>query len=134
MVGANLTEAVLSQAHLRYAQLTGANLTSANLSGADLSMADLRANFSGALLEKADWIGRLAYTDPLTGLANRVTFERMLELEIARELRVEQPAARADDHVAAGGPERAGDRHREGGGVEEAIDARSCAIAASPSR
>ena len=37
----------------------------------------------------ADWIGRLANTDPLTGLANRVTFERMLELEIARATRQE---------------------------------------------
>ena len=38
---------------------------------------------------RADWIGRLANTDPLTGLANKVTFERMLELEIARATRQE---------------------------------------------
>src|SRR6187431_395765 len=52
---------------------------------ADLCAVAIRqARLENALLEKADWIGRLANTDPLTGLANRVTFERMLELEIAR--------------------------------------------------
>lgn len=48
-----------------------------------------QARLENALMEKADWIGRLASTDPLTGLANRVTFERMLELEIARATRQE---------------------------------------------
>jgi diguanylate cyclase (GGDEF)-like protein len=57
---------------------------------ADLCAVAIRqARLENALLEKADWIGRLAYTDPLTGLANRVTFERMLELEIARATRQE---------------------------------------------
>ena len=45
-------------------------------------------------MERADWIGRLANTDALTGLANRVTFERMLELEIARARRQETQAER----------------------------------------
>ena len=48
-----------------------------------------QARLESALMEKADWIGRLASTDSLTGLANRVTFERMLELEIARATRQE---------------------------------------------
>jgi len=48
-----------------------------------------QARLESALMEKADWIGRLASTDSLTGLANRVTFERMLELEIARAIRQE---------------------------------------------
>jgi diguanylate cyclase (GGDEF)-like protein len=57
---------------------------------ADLCAVAIRqARLENALLEKADWIGRLANTDPLTGLANRVTFERMLELEIARATRQE---------------------------------------------
>ena len=57
---------------------------------ADLSAVAIRqARLQLALLEKADWIGRLANTDPLTGLANKVTFERMLELELARATRQE---------------------------------------------
>ena len=34
--------------------------------------------------EKAEWFSRLAHIDPLTGLANRKTTERILELEVAR--------------------------------------------------
>lgn len=57
---------------------------------ADLSAVAIRqARLQRALLERADWIGRLANTDPLTGLANKVTFERMLELELARAKRQE---------------------------------------------
>lgn len=57
---------------------------------ADLCAVAIRqARLESALLERADWIGRLASTDPLTGLANKVTFERMLELEIARASRQE---------------------------------------------
>ena len=57
---------------------------------ADLCAVAIRqARLESALLERADWIGRLASTDALTGLANRVTFERMLELEIARATRQE---------------------------------------------
>ena len=57
---------------------------------ADLMAVSIRqARLENALMERADWIGRLANTDALTGLANRVTFERMLELEIARARRQE---------------------------------------------
>ena len=57
---------------------------------ADLCAVAIRqARLENALMERADWIGRLANTDALTGLANRVTFERMLELEIARARRQE---------------------------------------------
>jgi diguanylate cyclase (GGDEF)-like protein len=57
---------------------------------ADLCAVAIRqARLENALQERADWIGRLANTDALTGLANRVTFERMLELEIARATRQE---------------------------------------------
>ena len=38
-------------------------------------------------MERSDWIERLASTDALTGIANRATLERMLELEIARATR-----------------------------------------------
>ena len=34
--------------------------------------------------ERAEWFDRLAHTDPLTGLANRRTLDRMLEVEVAR--------------------------------------------------
>ncbi len=34
--------------------------------------------------ERAEWFDRLAHADPLTGLANRRTLDRMLELEVAR--------------------------------------------------
>ena len=34
--------------------------------------------------ERAEWFDRLAHTDPLTGLANRRTLDRVLELEAAR--------------------------------------------------
>jgi diguanylate cyclase (GGDEF)-like protein len=34
--------------------------------------------------ERAEWFDRLAHTDPLTGLANRRTLDRLLELEVAR--------------------------------------------------
>jgi diguanylate cyclase (GGDEF)-like protein len=34
--------------------------------------------------ERAEWFDRLAHTDPLTGLANRRTVDRLLELEVAR--------------------------------------------------
>jgi diguanylate cyclase (GGDEF)-like protein len=48
-----------------------------------------QARLENALLERADWIARLANTDTLTGVANRATFERILELEIARSSRQE---------------------------------------------
>jgi diguanylate cyclase (GGDEF)-like protein len=34
--------------------------------------------------ERAEWFDRLAHTDPLTGLANRRTVDRLFELEVAR--------------------------------------------------
>jgi diguanylate cyclase (GGDEF)-like protein len=34
--------------------------------------------------ERAEWFDRLAHMDPLTGLPNRRTLDRMLELEVAR--------------------------------------------------
>ena len=37
--------------------------------------------------ERADWIGRVSTADPLTGLANRRTLDRVLELEIERAKR-----------------------------------------------
>ena len=55
---------------------------------ADLCAVAIRqARLTHALVERSEWIERLASTDALTGLANRATFERMLELEIARATR-----------------------------------------------
>lgn len=52
---------------------------------ADLAASAIRTTrLERALVERADWYDRMAHLDPLTGLANRRTFERALELEIAR--------------------------------------------------
>jgi diguanylate cyclase (GGDEF)-like protein len=53
--------------------------------------------------ERAEWFDRLAHTDPLTGLANRRTLDRMLELEVARAGRQGVPLSLAIleiDHFA----------------------------------
>lgn len=54
-----------------------------------IAVAIHQARLQSALQERSEWIGRLASTDPLTGIANRITFEQMLELEIARATRQE---------------------------------------------
>ena len=51
---------------------------------ADLGAVAIRqARLHNALAERAEYLERLARTDPLTGLADRRTFEQMLELEVA---------------------------------------------------
>ncbi|MBA3779743.1 MAG: diguanylate cyclase [Chloroflexi bacterium] len=52
-----------------------------------LAVAVRQARLERALIERSDWFDRLAHTDGLTGLANRRTFDRLLELELARALR-----------------------------------------------
>src|SRR3972149_238549 len=52
-----------------------------------------RARLEQALVERSDWYDRVAHTDPLTGLANRRTFDRMLELELARAGRAGSPGS-----------------------------------------
>ena len=55
---------------------------------ADLGAVAIRqARLHNALAERAEYLERLARTDPLTGLADRRTFDQMLELEIARAAR-----------------------------------------------
>ncbi|MDQ3553063.1 MAG: GGDEF domain-containing protein [Chloroflexota bacterium] len=59
---------------------------------ADLVAVAIRqTRLENALTEHADWIDRVANTDPLTGLANRRTFERMLQLELVRASRQAGP-------------------------------------------
>jgi len=59
---------------------------------ADLAAIAIRnARLANALVEHADWMDRMASTDSLTGLANRATLLRMLELEIARATRQQTP-------------------------------------------
>jgi diguanylate cyclase (GGDEF)-like protein len=61
---------------------------------ADLAAVTIRqARLRNSMWEQADHAERLSHTDRLTGLANRVTFERMLELEIARATRQGTPLA-----------------------------------------
>ena len=52
---------------------------------ADLTAVAVERAFALALgSERAEWFDRLAHTDPLTGLPNRRTLDRLLELELAR--------------------------------------------------
>lgn len=61
---------------------------------ADLAAVAIRqARLRNSAWERSDHADRLLHTDRLTGLANRVTFERMLELEIARAARQGTPLA-----------------------------------------
>ena len=60
----------------------------------DLAAVAIRqARLRNSAWEHSDHADRLLHTDRLTGLANRVTFERMLELEIARATRQGTPLA-----------------------------------------
>jgi diguanylate cyclase (GGDEF)-like protein len=60
----------------------------------DLAAVTVRqARLRNSAWEQSDHADRLLHTDRLTGLANRVTFERMLELEIARATRQGSPLA-----------------------------------------
>ncbi len=60
----------------------------------DLAAVAVRqARLRNSAWERSDHADRLLHTDRLTGLANRVTFERMLELEIARATRQGTPLA-----------------------------------------
>lgn len=60
----------------------------------DLTAVAIRqARLRNTAWENSDHADRLLHTDRLTGLANRVTFERMLELEIARATRQGTPLA-----------------------------------------
>jgi diguanylate cyclase (GGDEF)-like protein len=43
-----------------------------------------RDRLASLVAERAEWFERMAHTDPLTGLANQRTFDRVLELELAR--------------------------------------------------
>jgi diguanylate cyclase (GGDEF)-like protein len=59
---------------------------------ADLAAVAIRQDrLSNALAERSSYEQRLAFTDALTGLANRSTFDQMLELELARAARQKQP-------------------------------------------
>jgi len=48
-----------------------------------------RARLASQAGEREDWVARIAVGDPLTGLANRRTLDRVLELEIARAARLQ---------------------------------------------
>lgn len=70
------------------------NVPDAILAISDLMAVTVRqARLRNSAWEQSDHAERLLHTDRLTGLANRVTFERMLELEIARATRQGTPLA-----------------------------------------
>lgn len=55
---------------------------------ADLAAVALdRARLTSTAAERSEWFERMAHSDPLTGLANARTLDRVLELEIARASR-----------------------------------------------
>ena len=56
-----------------------------------LAIAIDRSRLSAALGERAEWLERVSHTDALTGLANRRSFDRILELELARARRLASP-------------------------------------------
>jgi diguanylate cyclase (GGDEF)-like protein len=61
---------------------------------ADLAAVAIRqARLHNALAERAEYLERLGRTDGLTGLADRRTFDQMLELELARADRQGTPLA-----------------------------------------
>ena len=61
---------------------------------ADLAALEIdRSRLAAGMAERAEWVERLAHIDPLTGLANRRTFDRVLELEIARAARQKSEVA-----------------------------------------
>lgn len=67
------------------AKLPDGETTAAAEPLADLAaVAVERAIALSASAEQADWYDRLAYTDLVTGLANRRTVDQMLQLEVAR--------------------------------------------------
>jgi diguanylate cyclase (GGDEF)-like protein len=52
-----------------------------------------RTRLHNALDERSEWFERLSEIDPLTGLANRRTLERAIELELMRATRQKTPLA-----------------------------------------
>jgi diguanylate cyclase (GGDEF)-like protein len=69
---------------------------------ADLAALEIdRSYLAAGMAERAEWLERLAHIDPLTGLANRRTFDRVLELELARAARQQSEVAVAAFDVDA---------------------------------
>ena len=52
-----------------------------------IAVAAERARLTAQVAERSEWFERMAHSDPLTGLANARTFNRVLELELARASR-----------------------------------------------
>ena len=72
----------------------GADTQDSLLAVADLAAVAVRASrLHNELSERSEYSERLARTDALTGLADRRTFEQMLELELARATRQSTPLA-----------------------------------------
>ena len=66
------------------ADATGADPTFLKLVADIAALAVDRSRLAATAAERSDWFERLAHTDPLTGLANRRTISRVLELELTR--------------------------------------------------
>lgn len=65
----------------------GAPLETLRALAAMAALVSVQARYEAALDERSDWFDRLAHTDALTGLANRRTLDRVLDLELARAAR-----------------------------------------------
>ncbi len=75
---------VLSIARAGDTEPTDEERTALGAVAALVAVAIDRARLGSMIAERSEWFERMAHTDPLTGLANDRTFERILELELAR--------------------------------------------------
>ncbi len=73
-----------------------------------------RAQLASLVAERSEWFERMAHTDALTGLANRRTFDRILELELARARRQGGDVSVAIFDVDGFGAVNAGAGHEAG--------------------
>jgi diguanylate cyclase (GGDEF)-like protein len=91
--GADLVVGVLLVAHADGRELgPDERRLATGLAGVAAAIVE-RGLLTAAAHARAEWRERLSQIDPLTGLANRRTFDRIGELEVARAVRQETPLA-----------------------------------------
>lgn len=64
--------------------LDGARRTTLASLASLVSVAIDRSRLASMVLERSEWLQRMAQSDPLTGLANQRTYRHVLEMELAR--------------------------------------------------
>jgi diguanylate cyclase (GGDEF)-like protein len=68
-------------------EITSTERTLASAFADLLAVAVDHGRLTSLVTERSEWLERMAHSDPLTGLANARTFDRVLELEVARAAR-----------------------------------------------